>query len=153
MIDPRAMNDHEAIEWEGALIHHSATGPNVTAQQIRDYHVKERGWQDIGYHGVIALVDGKYSFVPGRALSMPGAHCPGKNKTHLGLCLIGNFAQSLPPSAQIQAAAEVLAEWCVAFDFNASDIYPHKAYRQTECPGMVDILSLRAKVVAILAEW
>lgn len=152
MIDPRAMNDHEAIEWEGALIHHSATGPNVTAQQIRDYHVRERGWLDIGYHGVIQLVAGRWSFVPGRALSMSGSHCPGKNKTHLGLCLIGNFMESLPPAAQIQAAAEVLAEWCVAFDFNASDIYPHKAYRQTECPGMVDILGLRARVVSILAE-
>ena len=152
MIDPRALNDHEAIEWQGALIHHSATGTNVTSKQITDYHVKERGWLAAGYHGFVSQESGKWAFVPGRPLSMAGSHCPGKNKTHLGLCLIGNFMESLPPSAQIQAAAEVLAEWCVAFDFNASDIYPHKAYRQTECPGMVDILGLRAKVVAILAE-
>lgn len=152
MIDPRAMNDLEAIEWEGALIHHSATGPNVTSKQITDYHVKERGWLAAGYHGFISQESGAWRFVPGRALSMPGSHCPGKNKTHLGLCLIGNFMESLPPTAQIQAAADVLAEWCVAFDFGPQDIYPHKAYRQTECPGMVDILSLRAKVLGILAD-
>ena len=151
MIDPRAMADHEALEWEGVLIHHSATGPNVTVQQIRDYHVKVRGWEEIGYHGAISQESGKWAFHPGRSLAMPGAHCPGKNKTHLGLCLIGNFMQSLPPAAQIQAAAEVLAEWCVSFDFDPCDIYPHKAYRQTDCPGMVDILGLRAKVTAILA--
>jgi hypothetical protein len=151
MIDPRAMNDTEAIEWRGALVHHSATGPNVTFQQIHDYHVKERGWIDIGYHGGICFVGGRWTFVPGRSLSMKGAHCPGKNGTHLGLCLIGNFMEAPPTTAQMEAAAEVLAEWCVAFDFGPEAIFPHKAYRQTECPGMVDVADLRRRVASIIA--
>lgn len=152
VIDTRAVLDDTAIEWRGALIHHSATSPTVTAEQIRNYHVKEKGWVDVGYHGLIELdKHGVWRFVPGRSLSMVGAHCPTKNRTHLGLCLIGNFMHSTPPIAQLEAAADLLAEWCVAFDFGPDAIWPHKAYRQTDCPGLVDILSLRARVLSILA--
>jgi hypothetical protein len=151
MVDPRAMNDHEAIEWEGVIVHHSATGPNVTAKQIRDYHVKQRGWLDVGYHGLISKESGHWGFVEGRPLSLTGSHCPGKNQTHLGLCLIGNFQFTTPPIEQLDATALVLAEWCVAFDFSPENIYPHRQYRHTECPGMVNMLTLRERVYALLA--
>ena len=147
------MEDTEAIEWEGALIHHSATGQTVTAQSITDYHVKERGWLDVGYHGLIELsLSGAWRFVPGRPLSIPGSHCPGKNKTHLGLCLIGNYMNELAPVKQLDAAALVLAEWCIAFDFGPEDIHPHRAYRATDCPGLVDVAGIRARVARLLAE-
>ena len=152
ILDPRGVADHEAIEWEGALIHHSATAPTVTAQSIRDYHVKKRGWLDIGYHGLIEMAGHGFRFVPGRPLSMPGSHCPDKNKTHLGLCLIGNFMHGTPPIAQLEVAAEVLAEWCVSFDFGPEDVHPHFAFRKTECPGLVDIAGLRERVLRILAD-
>jgi len=152
ILDPRAVLDESAIEWEGVLIHHSATGPTVTAKQITDYHMKERGWIACGYHGLVEMdAHGGWKFAPGRSLSMFGAHCPGKNKTHLGLCLVGNFSNATPTTMQLDAAAEILAEWCVAFDFGPENIWPHKAYRATDCPGIVDILGLRARVLAILA--
>jgi hypothetical protein len=151
VIDPRALNDFEAIEWEGALVHHSATGPTVSAKSIADYHVRERGWRAVGYHGLIELGPKGWRFVEGRSLSLPGSHCPGVNKTHLGLCLIGNFSHATPPSAQLDAAAGVLAEWCVSFNFSPAEIFPHRQFRKTECPGLVDILGLRARVAALLA--
>lgn len=151
ILDPRVVHDNEAIEWQGALIHHSATSSTTTAKSIRDYHVKERGWLDVGYHGLIEMtLAGGFRFVAGRSLSVAGSHCPGKNKTHLGLCLIGNFMHGTPPIAQLEVAAEVLAEWCVAFDFGPEEIYPHFAFRQTECPGTVDILGLRERVAKLL---
>lgn len=153
VLDPRAVNDIEAREWEGVLIHHSATSPTVTAKSITDYHVKERGWIAAGYHGFVSMrSDGTYQFEPGRALSLPGSHCPGKNRTHLGLCLVGNFMHSTPPILQLEVAAQVLAEWCVVYDFSPEEIYPHRAFRQTECPGLVDILSLRRAVTRILVD-
>ncbi len=154
ILDPRGVADHEAIEWEGALIHHSATAPTVTAQSITNYHVKERGWVAAGYHGFVSMrLDGGYQFEPGRALSMPGSHCPGKNKTHLGLCLIGNFMDSAPPLAQLEVAAEVLAEWCIAFDFGPEEIHPHRKFKATDCPGgKLDIQGLRERVRRILAD-
>ena len=152
ILDPRVVHDNEAIEWEGALIHHSATAPTITAKSITDYHVKERGWIAAGYHGFVSLrPGGGYQFESGRELSVAGSHCPGKNRTHLGLCLIGNFTHATPPIAQLEVAAGVLAEWCVAFDFGPGEIYPHFAFRKTECPGTVDILGLRARVARLLA--
>ena len=53
---------------------------------------------------------------------------------------------------QLEVAAEVLAEWCVAFDFSPEEIHPHRAFRITDCPGMVDILAMRRKVAGILAD-
>ena len=153
VLDPRAVNDTEALEWRGVLIHHSATSPTVTAKSITDYHVKERGWIDVGYHGLIEMdLHGGFKFVPGRDLSLPGSHCPGKNRTHLGLCLIGNFMHSTPPILQLEVAAEILAEWCVVFDFSPEEIHPHRAFRQTDCPGLVDILALRRSVTRILVD-
>ena len=150
-LDPRAVDAVEMPEWQGALIHHSATSPTVTAKSIMDYHVKERGWIDVGYHGLVEMAPNGFRFVPGRALSMPGSHCPGKNRTHLGLCLIGNFMHSTPPIAQLEVAADVLAEWCVSFGFGPEEIHPHRAYRQTDCPGLVDILDLRQRVLRVLS--
>ena len=153
LLDPRCVADPDALDWQGALIHHSATAPTVTAKSITDYHVKERGWIAVGYNGLIEMtLSGGFRFVAGRPLSIPGSHCPGKNKTHLGLCLIGNFMHSTPPIAQLEVAAEVLAEWCVAFDFSPEEIHPHWAFRITDCPGMVDILAMRRRVAGILAD-
>lgn len=151
-LDGRIVPGLEAVRWKGALIHHSATPPTVTAKSIRDYHVKERGWLDVGYHGLIEMAGSGFRFVHGRALSLPGSHCPGKNMTHLGLCLIGNFMHSAPPLAQLEVAAGVLAGWCVSFGFGPEEIYPHRAFRQTECPGLVDILALRARALRILSD-
>lgn len=151
LLDPRCLSEYDSREWEGVLIHHSATSPTATVQSIRDYHVKHNGWAAIGYHGIASMrPDGGYQFEPGRGLDMVGSHCPGKNKTHLGLCLIGNFMHGTPPIAQLEVAARVLAEWCTAFDFSPDEIYPHSAFRKTECPGAVDIAGLRARVLALL---
>jgi len=54
---------------------------------IRQIHMTERGWSDIGYHFFIP-----YSGViqRGRPMENIGAHVRGKNKYSLGICLAGN---------------------------------------------------------------
>lgn len=68
------------------IVHCSATeGGN--ANSIRDYHVNNLGWRDIGYHYVIDK-DGKIE--KGRSLHEVGAHCKGENHDSIGICLVGN---------------------------------------------------------------
>jgi len=65
-------------------------GGNMTPEQQRDeirrWHVEERGWSDIGYHYVITR---NGVVVQGRSLDKIGAHVKGHNKGTIGICLVG----------------------------------------------------------------
>ena len=58
------------------IIHCSATreGQNISTETIRTWHMRDRGWSDIGYHYVIGL-DGIIDY--GRGVSRIGAHTKG----------------------------------------------------------------------------
>lgn len=64
---------------------------DVGADWIRDIHVNQNGWRDIGYHYVIKR-DG--SIEKGRDESVVGAHTTGHNHDSIGICLIGGKARS-----------------------------------------------------------
>lgn len=77
------------------IVHCSYTTPamNIGAKWLRDIHVGENGWSDIGYHYVIRR-DGKLE--PGRDLDNDGdvdeeigAHAAGFNANSIGICLVG----------------------------------------------------------------
>jgi hypothetical protein len=62
------------------VIHCAATKPsmNIGAEEIKKWHVDERGWSDIGYHFVITR-DGTKEL--GRGLDLSGAHAKAVNGT------------------------------------------------------------------------
>lgn len=142
--------------WMRVLVHHSA-GPDTAgldAEGIRRFHTAPppagRGWKDIGYHGLVERQGEAYVFVHGRPLDMAGSHCPGQNTIALGLCLVGNFSEIEPPEAQVAAAARAIAEWCERFGISPGEIHPHRAFRQTECPGKVPVFEIRERVAHLL---
>lgn len=73
------------------IIHCSATpeGQDVTVEQIRNWHINQRHWSDIGYNYVIYR-DG--SLHEGRPLANGGAHTAGYNSRSIGVCYIGGCA-------------------------------------------------------------
>ncbi len=76
------------------VIHCTATRGNwwqgKSAQEktdeIRRWHVEDRGWSDIGYH---YLIDRDGTVTEGRPLSRSGAHARGHNKGSVGISLFG----------------------------------------------------------------
>ena len=70
------------------IIHCSATreGQDISVDTIKDWHVKGRGWSDIGYHFYIDLHGDIYK---GRDIAKIGAHCKGQNRNSIGLCYCG----------------------------------------------------------------
>ena len=86
------------MEWEGIVVHHSASH-DVSANEIDRWH-KSRGWNGIGYHFVIRK---NGDIETGRPISQQGAHNRGKNKTHLGVCLTGDFTKDYPSQEQISS--------------------------------------------------
>jgi N-acetylmuramoyl-L-alanine amidase len=77
------------------IIHASATkkgwwegkGVEAIRDEFRRWH-KAKNWSDIGYHFVIGT-DG--AVAKGREVSVMGAHVKGKNRSSIGICLVGGF--------------------------------------------------------------
>jgi N-acetyl-anhydromuramyl-L-alanine amidase AmpD len=70
------------------VVHCSATPPesDIGVDEIRDWHVNQNGWSDIGYHAVIRR-DGEIEF--GRHFDLAGAHVSGQNYRSIGVCMVG----------------------------------------------------------------
>jgi len=75
-----------------AIVLHAAHTPpdmDVGVEEIRRWHVEERGWDDVGYHYVITRVG---EIQEGRLLEDVGAHVYGHNDHTIGICLVGGRA-------------------------------------------------------------
>lgn len=90
------------------FIHCSASDrpEHDNAETIRGWHVKERGWQDIGYHFVITKSNG---IQVGRDIEKKPAAQAGHNDGTIAICLTGNDHFSA-------AQKEDLRDLCRAID-------------------------------------
>lgn len=75
-------------DFHTLTVHMADTYPDmdIGAEEIRDWHVNENGWSDIGYHLVIRR-NGQWEW--GRPLERQGAHVLGHNAGNIGICLVG----------------------------------------------------------------
>lgn len=70
------------------IIHCTATpeGKDVTVEQLRNEHVKNRGFSDIGYHYVVYR---NGHVMDGRDVDKVGAHCTNHNAHSIGIAYVG----------------------------------------------------------------
>lgn len=82
-------------EIKEIIIHCADTpeGRDVHADDIRRWHL-QRGFNDIGYHYVIAL-DG--TIEAGRPIEQAGAHAQGHNAHSIGICYVGGADAKMQP--------------------------------------------------------
>ena len=127
-------------------LHHTATlpdmpcPPNRNARGDRDlvkgvqnFHRNTRGWADIGYHWLIGFDGNVYE---GRVLDAQGAHAGGGNNVeNLGISVIGNFTSALPEPRQLRTVAVFLEEQLRKYDVAPAELYGHRDFKATECPG------------------
>lgn len=69
------------------VIHHSASPRHTTTAQIRHWHTRDNGWQDIGYHYVIEQ-DGRIHC--GRPIDHIPAAQRGFNTGSVAICITGD---------------------------------------------------------------
>lgn len=97
---------------------------------IRDWHVNERGWSDVGYHFFIKK-DGTVQ--KGRDLATVGAHVEGHNSDSIGICLGGrhNFT-----TKQFYALKVLLYDLTHQFFLTTNDVYGHRDFDKNKtCPN------------------
>lgn len=111
------------------VIHHSATGYDVGAARIHEWHLGN-GWAGIGYHYVIT----KQGIIEtGRPEDVIGAHAIGANGNSIGVCLAGDFSKERPTDIQLQALSWLIGN--IRTRYPSLKVAGHKDFTPTACPG------------------
>ena len=137
------------------FVHHTVNANDYTRAEVPGllrsiyaYHVKSRGWSDIGYNYLIdrfgRIWEGRYGGVDRPVV---GAHTLGYNDDSFAASAIGNYQIAKPSKAVIQAYAALFAwklslhgvnaasthQWVTKRWFEA--INGHRDAASTLCPG------------------
>jgi hypothetical protein len=127
------------------VIHCADTKPSmmhVNEDEIRRWHIEERGWSDAGYNMVIPRQpsDPNTGFIEiARPLDHRGAHVAGYNHRALGVCLVGGMSEDGGIEDNF-----LPAQWeaLVAAVFFALEVYPgikivghHDLDHRKTCPN------------------
>lgn len=143
-----------ARPWDSIVWHHSETKDQGTQDwdAIRRYHIKEKGWKDIGYHFGIEKVDNILQVQIGRPLSWEGGHCKGMNQRAIGICVIGNFDLAEPEPELMRLIIRLGKEIMLHIPkiTPGSNHYHREFTSEKNCPGLKfgDLSKLRADLAA-----
>lgn len=135
------------------VVHHTAT-PNsedtsqdqafALARQIQDYHMDSNGWVDTGQNFTNSrggyLMEGRHqslSALESGAEHVLGAHAGEQNSVALGIENEGTYSEAEVPGALWSSLVELCAYMVSQYGIDAGEIYGHRDFMSTECPGDV----------------
>lgn len=132
--------NNTTTEVDSIIIHHTYIpdskyiekyGFKYTLQIIQKSHIN-RGFDDIGYHYLIDLYGNIYK---GRENIHKGAHCvPNSGKLGVALIIDGNNEDMT--ISMYDSLLLLLTKLVLEYNLNPiNDIYGHKDFNNTECPG------------------
>ena len=153
------------------LIHHTATA-NVKdysrdaavrlARNIQSYHMNHNRWSDSGQHFTISrggfLLEGRHrslEVLRGGKRMVEGAHCTGQNIIAVGIENEGTYSTTGPTAQQWSRLRQMCAYVCKQYKVKPTEIYGHRDFKDTACPGdaLYKMLpKLRSEVAALLKE-
>jgi len=119
------------------IIHHCAYTPEGAYYDSKDiwkWHVKERGWSDIGYHFTV-LLDGSIEI--GRAEHEIGAHCYGHNGDSIGICYIGGMGENeekIDTRTPEQMKSLDYLSYYLSCKYYPAKFYGHNDFSSKKCP-------------------
>ncbi|HET6296165.1 MAG TPA: N-acetylmuramoyl-L-alanine amidase [Kribbella sp.] len=139
---------------QAAFVHHTADRNNYTKAQVPAmirgmyaYHVKSRGWCDLGYNFLVDKFgrawEGRYG---GMQLPVLGAHTGAYNANSFGVSLIGNFEKTAPSAQMLEMTARIVA-WKLDANYRGPlgqvilagsklhVVSGHRDTKATACPG------------------
>lgn len=133
------------------IVHHSAGAAHATVAELRDLHVRQRGYSDIGYHFVVRRqgAGGAWVIEPGRPVELVGAHDAGENTGSIGVCICGDYTRGPVDAWGWRLLVDFVAQLCARYQLIADQVEGHREHEPrstpTACPGF-DPSELRAAV-------
>lgn len=112
------------------VVHHSASIGQFAKDYAR-YHVLSKGWPGIGYTFIIE-VDG--TIVQAHPLTVVSYNTGGVNTRTIGICLSGDFTKQEPSPQQLKSLKKLIKHLRRKLP-QRLDVYGHKDYGTTSCPG------------------
>ncbi len=150
------------------IIHHTAMANSTDYSQahafansrdIQNLHMDTNGWIDTGQHFTNSrggwLTEGRHgslgALLHGQNM-VQGAHCVGQNSQAIGIENEGTYLTVQPPAALWNQLVNFCAFICQQYQIPASEIYGHKDFNATQCPGLLHdrLPELRSSVGALL---
>jgi hypothetical protein len=132
------------------LVHHTAS-PNERegelslgelARAIQRSHIEERGWIDSGHNFLVnragLIAEGRHrslEMLLGGQHLIQGAHCTGQNTHSIGIENEGTYTEADPPEVQLATLRALCAFSCLSYRIRPSQIYGHRDFADTACPG------------------
>jgi len=125
---------HHTAEVPGARFDGSLGDSLEVARKVQRTHMANSGWGDIGYH---FLIDSQGRVIEARDLRYQGAHAGNStsNKNNIGICLIGHFGHGRPSPKAMASLERTLADLRRQHSIRRSEVYGHKRFKATDCPG------------------
>jgi len=129
--------------WTHLVIHHSAMARG-NARLIDRAHRRQGFTHGLGYHFVIdngtaSRRDGQIEVGPRWLRQQRGAHCNagGMNQHGIGICLVGDFTNRPPSSAQMASLVYLVRQLRAYYRIPTSRILRHRDVpgKSTACPG------------------
>jgi N-acetyl-anhydromuramyl-L-alanine amidase AmpD len=114
------------------VIHHTASAPTVTPQRLAEHQVNKQDRAGIVYHFVVAA-DGKVYQT--NRLTTVTDHASSRNLRSIGICFPGNFTDSIPTSAQLEAGGQLCAWLLGALRLPITAILGLREFSHTQSPG------------------
>lgn len=150
------------------LVHHTDSSNSTDYSQAHAFAVARsiqqthfnNGWIDSGQHFTISrggyVMEGRHqslSVLRGGTQQVRGAHCTGQNDVSVGIENEGNYMTVAPPAALYNQLVTMCAYTCQQYGIPASQIFGHRDFLATDCPGDVlyaKLPQLRSDVAASL---
>ena len=150
---------------QAVVVHHTAGGNDYTQADVPKkiradyaYHVKARGWSDLGYNLVVDKFGGIWEGrAGGLGRAVIGAHAAGFNTGTLGVSLLGDMTKTTPTAATVKAMSRVAAYAGATWQFDPTStvvltskgspryrsgtkvrlgrVHGHRDTGKTACPG------------------
>ena len=121
-----------------------------------------RGWPDTGQHFTVSrggvVLEGRHrslEFVRVGRWQVEGAHCTGQNVVALGIENEGTYSAVDPPAELWNKLRSLCAYLCAQYGIRPSQIYGHRDFKDTACPGdrlYAALPRLRAEVAGLLGQ-
>lgn len=151
------------------VIHHTASANQSDtskeaafqlARDIQSWHMDGNGWADTGNNFTISrggyMMEGRHTSLShlnsGKGW-VQSAHAPGANSDGVGIENEGTYTNGLPPAKLWDALVQFCAHTCRQFDISPQQIYGHRDFNATACPGdafYAELPRLRDEVAAAL---
>lgn len=113
------------------------------ARDIQQWHFAN-GWIDSGQQFTISrggyVLEGRHRSLEAAqsgTLHVRGAQCEGFNDVSVGIENEGQYMSSAPPGAQYSALVGLCAWLCQQYGIPATELYGHRDFVNTSCPGDV----------------